>query len=302
MAFHIDENHYNEALKFFIREKGVPVKIILAHTDISRSRFYGYLNGSGDLAMSRLLSILEVIHVSLDEFMLYARSLKAVNTNMQSQPDAPIVDEAMVENALQIYKQTKDVAAIGTAITQIKAHDSEEVAGKLFKKILPTARNILCRRHYFSLMDANLLLDIMDNLRYEDLQTILPFVRKTIMQQQACQQAGFKMEIVRQQALLTVIYRYTLRAFHEKANDDTKRDFDLVDSLEPAISDWYTNVIRKLMTVIKTLIVVGDEYEARVAYNNILAAVYAIQPQSAWNNYEKLMHNNFNDFKTYAMP
>ncbi len=134
MAFHIDENHYNEALKFFIREKGVPVKIILAHADISRSRFYGYLNGSGDLAMSRLLSILEVIHVSLDEFMLYARSLKPVNTNMQSQPEAPIVDEAMVENALQIYKQTKDVAAIGTAITQIKAHDSEEVAGKLFKK------------------------------------------------------------------------------------------------------------------------------------------------------------------------
>ncbi len=92
-----------------------------------------------------------------------------------------------------------------------------------------------------------------------------------------------------------------MRAFHEKANDDTKRDFDLVDSLEPAISDWYTNVSRKLMTVIKTLIVVGNEYEARVAYNNILAAVYAIQPQSAWNNYEKLMHNNFNDFKTYAM-
>ncbi|WP_312982771.1 hypothetical protein [Leuconostoc falkenbergense] len=120
MAFHIDENHYNEALKFFIREKGVPVKIILAHADISRSRFYGYLNGSGDLAMSRLLSILEVIHVSLDEFMLYARSLKAVNINMQSQPEAPIIDEAMVENALQIYKQTKDVAAIGQLLHKSK--------------------------------------------------------------------------------------------------------------------------------------------------------------------------------------
>ncbi|MFT9470129.1 hypothetical protein [Leuconostoc pseudomesenteroides] len=302
MAFHIDENHYNEALRFFIREKGVPVKIILAHADISRSRFYGYLNGSGDLAMSRLLSILEVIHVSLDEFMLYARSLKGINGNMTLQQETPLINEATVESALQTYKQTKDVAAIATAVTQIKTHASEESAGKLLKKLLPTVRNVLCKRHYFSIIDANLLLDVMDSLRYEDLQTILPFVRKTIMQQQASQQAGLEMEITRQQALLTVIYQYTLRAFHEQASADTKRDFELVDSLEPAISDWYTNVIRKLMTVVRTLAVADNEYEARVEYNNILAAVYAIQPQSVWNNYERLMHNNFNDFKTYTMP
>lgn len=56
------------------------------------------------------------------------------------------------------------------------------------------------------------------------------------------------------------------------------------------------------MTVVRTLAVADNEYEARVEYNNILAAVYAIQPQSVWNNYERLMHNNFNDFKAYTMP
>lgn len=240
--------------------------------------------------------------MSLDEFMLYARSLKETQIDISKEPSTSSVDEATVESALQTYKQTKDVAAIATAVRQVKTNASEEIAGKLIKKLLPTVRNILCKRHYFSIIDANLLLDVMDSLRYEDLQTILPFIRKTIMQQQGSQQAGLEMEITRQQALLTVIYQYTLRAFHEQASADTKRDFELVDSLEPAISDWYTNVIRKLMTVVRTLAVADNEYEARVEYNNILAAVYAIQPQSVWNNYERLMHNNFNDFKTYTMP
>ncbi|MDI6553365.1 hypothetical protein [Leuconostoc falkenbergense] len=299
MAFHIDENHYNEALKFFIREKGVPVKIILAHADISRSRFYGYLNGAGDLAMSRLISILEIIHVSLDEFMLYARSLQEDCSQNEQHSKLTVVDELTIEQALDTYRKTKDVAVIVSVIDRMNMGDRDI---KLLKKILPTVRDILSRRHYFSLIDAHLLLMTMDNLRYDDLRMMLPFVRKTILHQQSSQQIGSVTEIRRQHILLTIIYQYTLRTFHEQANDDAKIDFNLIDNLDATISDWYTNVIRKLMTVIQTLVVTDNEYEARVAYNNILAAVYAIQPQSAWNSYEQLMHSNFNDFKAYALP
>ena len=61
-----DSQYYSQALKFFVREKHVPVKRILAEANISRSRFYAYINGAGDLAMTRLVSILKVLNISLN--------------------------------------------------------------------------------------------------------------------------------------------------------------------------------------------------------------------------------------------
>ena len=41
----LESQYYNQALKFFVHEKRVPVKRILTEANISRSRFYAYLNG-----------------------------------------------------------------------------------------------------------------------------------------------------------------------------------------------------------------------------------------------------------------
>lgn len=72
----LESQYYNQALKFFVHEKRVPVKRILTEANISRSRFYAYLNGAGDLGMTRLLSILNVLHVNLTDFLMYARVLQ----------------------------------------------------------------------------------------------------------------------------------------------------------------------------------------------------------------------------------
>ena len=63
------KNYYSDALKYFFHEKNISVKEILTEANISRSRFYAYLNGEGDLAMTRLMSIVTALGVDFDEFL-----------------------------------------------------------------------------------------------------------------------------------------------------------------------------------------------------------------------------------------
>ena len=146
----LESQYYNQALKFFVHEKRVPVKRILTEANISRSRFYAYLNGVGDLGMTRLLSILNVLHVNLTDFLMYARVLQeeACQTIGKKPTQQGLSRSEQLQIAAQVATQVHDYAPLVQVLRQIQQTVDYDEERAQIQPLLPLITGILCASTY----------------------------------------------------------------------------------------------------------------------------------------------------------
>ncbi|WP_314427821.1 XRE family transcriptional regulator [Leuconostoc lactis] len=291
----LESQYYNQALKFFVHEKRVPVKRILTEANISRSRFYAYLNGAGDLGMTRLLSILNVLHVNLTDFLMYARVLQeeACQTIGKKPTQQGLSRSEQLQIAAQVATQVHDYAPLVQVLRQIQQTVDYDEERAQIQPLLPLITGILCASTYRTATELALFLVVIPHLTYDQLQMNFPKAQAALTQRLT---DSHDVAPYLTNFLVEMQYKMLMAALQQQ---DMTTSMQLVTQITTVSTDafaWHAQFIKKIVTVIQAILQ-DQTATAKMLYSKLIELVYFIQPADQWLNYEKLLYHDFDHFE-----
>lgn len=290
-----DSQYYSQALKFFVHEKRVPVKRILTEADISRSRFYAYINGAGDLAMTRLLSILNVLNINLNDFLLYARLLK--QEACQTAPKdclTPVVSlPEQLTCAIQAVQQGQNYTSLIQVLKQLNQTQDLSKERQQMQSLLSVIEEVFSTTVYYTVAEIELFIMVMPHLAYEQLKTNYPKAKMALTQRlDVSQDATHHLS----DYLVEMQYKMMMRTLQ---NQDISAGITLASqilALPTGPLDWHAQLIKKMVTVVMAVLQ-NQGANAQILYSKLVEMIYFIQPTEQWLGYEKLLYHDFKHFR-----
>lgn len=291
----LEHQYYNQVLKFFVREKRVPVKRILTEANISRSRFYAYINGAGDLGMTRLLSILNVLHVNLTDFLMYARVLQdeACQTKQQQPTSAALPLSEQLQAAVQTATQAHDYEPLVQVLRQLQQTVANDEEASYIKPVLPVITQILCASTYHTATEIALFLVVMPHLTYAQLQTSFPKAQAALLQRLADShdEAPYLTNF-----LVEMQYKMMMATLQQREVATSMQLATQIMALPTDALAWHAQLIKKIVGVIQAILQ-NQTATAKMLYSKLIEMVYFIQPADQWLSYEKLLYHDFDHFE-----
>ena len=294
-----DSQYYSQALKFFVREKHVPVKRILAEANISRSRFYAYINGAGDLAMTRLVSILNVLNISLNDFLLYARLLKqdACQTIPATCPSQQHTLPEQIACAVATARATQNHTQLAEVLRRMQLTLDESTEKQIIQPILPLVMTILGTTAYYTAAEIELFLVAMPHLSYKQLQLSYPKAQAALTQRIAVTH-----ETSQHFSDYLVEMQYHMMLAQLK-NHETSAGIRLaaqITALPTGQLAWHANFIKKMVAVVMAILQQQGQ-RAQILYSKLVEMIYFIQPTEQWLSYEKLLCHDFKQLQQVVL-
>lgn len=294
------KNYYSDALKYFFHEKNISVKEILTEANISRSRFYAYLNGEGDLSMTRLMSIVTALGVDFDEFLTYAMLLRPENEIAEVISGQFVSLTDSVTQAVSLYQNSHRVGPILQVLHRINLTANAQEEEQYIQNMRATIQEIIGTTKYCEKNEIRIFLNTMLYLPYEQVKLRYNQIVNNLTKRQHFSTLSGDSQPFILDSLVELHYKMIIAALQVQqfaAADDIARHLLQVPSQE---FSWHANALKKMTSIIVALRS-NQIAQSKALYSQLTEAVYFMQHEQQWLRYEKIMQHNFNQLKTLVL-